>query len=198
MSNLDTFKKYFDNALLDGEVWFDDIKISSNSYYIFFTDMSTNKALGLFSKKYFMTVEFVKDTKKSSLLQRLKLKYFKKSEKLNFDIERLNKIAEIVEEFRKERNIVIGQFEFWLPHCLIDGKEIGTQLVAGSYGVNRELALEYLIQHDMVFKMLYDVETKTYMGLPLMSSYEEAQEYPLGENKKYLLEYRRLNKFLEK
>lgn len=193
---LNSFKRYFNTSDIVGEVWFDDIFISSNSYYVFFKDISTNKVIALFSKKYFMTVELTGKTKKDTIYQKIKSNLLKVPKNLSKQHRNLEKIAEVVEEFRKELGYTISEYEFWIPHCLVDGKEMPIQIVAGSYGISRELALDYLVHNDEIFKMLYDTETNLYMGLPLKDTYEECEDFPLQENLKYLKDFRKLNKYL--
>ena len=123
---------------------------------------------------YILTVELTKETENSKLL---------------------DEIAEIVELFRQEKGLKVEKYSYWLPHCKVDGEVIGSQLVAESYGVSKELALEYLIQYDFVFKELYKKDKKTYFGLPLFDSYEEAEEFPLKDNTK---EYKKGLKHIEK
>ena len=74
-----------------------------------------------------------------------------------------------------------------------------TKLIAESYGVSSELALEYLEQYDAVFSKLYNNRKKTYFGLPLFLTYEEAENYELKDNtKEYIkglkaISYKRIN-----
>ena len=174
IDKLELFKRYFYDSIQVGEQIGTKIWIRSNSYYIFFgEEKQFGKTYALFSKKYFLTVELT-ETENSKLL---------------------DEIAEIVELFRQEKGLKVEKYSYWLPHCKVDGEVIGSQLVAESYGVSKELALEYLIQYDFVFKELYKKDKKTYFGLPLFDSYEEAEEFPLKDNTK---EYKKGLKHIEK
>ena len=75
---------------------------------------------------------------------------------------------------------------------------LDTKLIAESYGISSELALDYLIQYDDIFSKIYDRKKKTYFGLPLLSTYEEAENYILRDNTRlYLRDLKRLNKLLK-
>ena len=196
MTEYEVFKSYVNAVDVLGVVWFDDIYISSNSYYVFFKDIDTNKVIAMFSKKYFITVELVLDKKKRTFKSKLKDWLLGISKSKKDYTETLEKISGVIEEYRKEKGLTVSEYEYWIPHCIVDGKELATQFVASSYGVSRELALEYLIQYDHVFNSLYDTETNLYLGLPLMNTFEEANRYPLKENNKYKKEYRKFTDFL--
>ena len=71
-----------------------------------------------------------------------------------------------------------------MPHCLVNNQTVDTKLIAESYGVSSELALEYLEQYDAVFSKLYNNRKKTYFGLPLFLTYEDAENYELKDNTK--------------
>lgn len=167
MNNLEIFKKYFYNIDLEGEYFLERFWIKSNKYYIFILDsVFKEKTYIMFSKKYYLTIELTKSTKLSKYLELF---------------------SEIVSEFRVEQGLEIEKYEYWLPHCLVNGKKVDTQYIACSYGVSNELAIEYLTQFDEIFKGLYDVKRREYFGLPLFNTFEEAEKYIFKDNtKKYL------------
>lgn len=176
MSNLEIFKKYFYSVDLKGEPFLERMWIKSNKHYVFLVDgLTGDKTYVMFSKKYFMTIELTKQVK------------------LQND---LDMFSDIVDEFRSELDLEVVKYEFWLPHCLVNGVNVKTQFVAESYGVSRELALDYLCKYDEVFSMLYDMKKGLYMGLPLFSSYADAESYKLKDNsKKYIKGLKIVEKF---
>ena len=129
----------------------------------------------MFSKKYYLTIELTKDKKLLSSL---------------------DEFAKIVDLFREENGLEVEKYEFWLPHCQVNGHRVETQFIAESYGVSPELALDYLVQYDEVFNAVYDKKKKEYFGLPLFLSREEAENYSFKENtKKYLKGLKIVDKF---
>ena len=95
--------------------------------------------------------------------------------------------------------MVVSKYEFWLPHCLVNRNIVEHKLIAESYGISRDLALDYIIHYDNVFSELFDKRTETYFGLPLLSSYTECLDYPLKDNtKSYLKGLKKLNNILNK
>ncbi len=176
MSNLEKFKKYYENVDLKGEFFLDRFWIKSNKHYIFIVDGFTqDKTYAMFSKKYYLTIELTKDKKLLSSL---------------------DEFAKIVDLFREENDLEVEKFEFWLPHCQVNGHRVETQFIAESYGVSPELALDYLVQYDEVFNAVYDKKKKEYFGLPLFLSREEAENYSFKENtKKYLKGLKIVDKF---
>lgn len=175
MSSLDIFKKYFYNIDLDGEFFLDRFWIKSNKHYIFILDgVLKDKTYIMFSKKYYLTIEL---TKKKELN-----KY-------------LDEFSNIVIDFRNELGLEVQKYEYWLPHCLVNGNKVNTQYIACSYGVSNELAIEYITQYDEIFKGLYDRKRREYFGLPLFNTYEEAEKYILKDNtKKYLQGLKKIEK----
>lgn len=177
MSLDEIFIKYFNSINLKGERFLDDIWIKSNKYYVFFADeLRMGKTYAMVSKKYYLTIEFTKDKK----IQ-----------------EKLAKIAKIVDNFREMNDLHIKKYQFWLPHCLVNNIVVDTKLIAEAYGVNRDLALSYIIEYDDVFRRLYNSNKAVYFGLPLFDSYEEADNYILKDNtKEYLKGLKVLNKII--
>lgn len=173
--------KYFNSVDLVGEPFLIDntvkIWIRANKFYVYFGEENKlGKTFALFSKKYYMTVELSKD---------LKIK------------DALDKIAEYIDLFREEKGVEIEKYQFWLPHCLVNNIEVETKLIAESYGINRDLALDYLIHYDKVFGRLYDEKRRQYFGLPLLCSYEEAEKYNIRDNtKSYLKGLKQLKKLV--
>ena len=160
----DIFVRYFNTINLKGEPFIDGIWIKSNKFYVFFAEESkVGKTFALVSKKYYLTIELTKD------------KNIRKS---------LDKISKIVDEFRSSQGLEVKKYQFWMPHCLVNNQTVDTKLIAESYGVSSELALEYLEQYDAVFSKLYNNRKKTYFGLPLFLTYEEAENYELKDNTK--------------
>ena len=111
----------------------------------------------------------------------------------------LDIIADVIDLYREQNNLVVSKYEFWLPHCLVNGNIVEHKLIAESYGISRDLALDYIIHYDNIFSELFDKSTKTYFGLPLLSSYDECLDYPLKDNtKRYLKGLKKLNNILKK
>ncbi len=175
---VDIFEKYLETNNNVGEPFLGDIWIRSNKYYVFFgEDIRMGKTYAMFSKKYYMTVELTKQKEMKGFLDDL---------------------SEIVDKIRQKRDLEIHKYQFWMPSCLVNGTVVGTKLIAESYGVSRELALEYLIQYDDIFSKLFDRKKGLYFGLPLLSSYDETEKYILRDNtKEYLRGLRKLNKLLK-
>lgn len=176
---LEKFKKYLAISNSIGEVFLDNIWIRSNNFYVFFGEENQlGKTYAMFSKKYLMTIELSKD------------KVYQKE---------LDIIADVVDLYREQNNLVVSKYEFWLPHCLVNGNIVEHKLIAESYGISRDLALDYIIHYDNIFSELFDKSTKTYFGLPLLSSYDECLDYPLKDNtKRYLKGLKKLNNILKK
>jgi hypothetical protein len=172
---LEIFKKYLKNNNKNGEHFIDDIWIRSNKHYIFFGEENkVGKTFALFSKKYLMTVELSKDVKVRLVL---------------------DKIAEIIDMYRKENGLAIEKFEFWLPHCIVNGNKVDVKLVAESFGISRDLALDYMVQYDEVFSEVY--RKGKYFGLPLFESYDKAVNYPLKDNsREYIKGLRKVQKIM--
>lgn len=179
MQLIDIFEKYYENSNQVGEPFVKSIWIRSNNFYIFFGEKERfGKTYAMFSKKYFITVELTKDKKHSKIL---------------------DEIAKVIDEFRSKNNLVVEKYSFWLPHCLVNGNTVNTQLVAESFGVSRNLALEYLKHYDKVFEQIYNSIDNTYFGLPLFDTYEKAEEYQLSDNtEKYLRGLSDLNSIIKK
>ena len=173
---VEKFRTYFESENGVGELFLDNIWIRSNKHYVFFgEEQKLGKTYALFSKKFYMTVELSKD-------------------KAIKDV--LDKIAEVIDIFRSQEDLVVSRYEFWLPHCQVNGHRVETQFIAESYGVSPELALDYLVQYDEVFNAVYDKKKKEYFGLPLFLSREEAENYSFKENtKKYLKGLKIVDKF---
>ncbi len=174
---LNLFEKYINEVDLVGQKFYDNIWIRSNKFYVYFGEENkVGKTYALFSKKYFLTIELSKEL----TLQN-----------------KFDKIAEVIDLYREKNGLKVEKYQFWLPHCLVNNNLVETKLIAESYGVKRELALEYLIQYDDVFRRLFDKNRRQYMGLPLLDTYEEAENYNLTDNtKKYLKGLRLLNKLI--
>lgn len=169
------FRKYFSNVDLEGEIFFDNIWIKSNHYYIFFLEDSLmGKTIALFSKKYYLTIELSRNKTKQNIL---------------------NRIGEVVDRFREAEGLKVEKYSFWFPHCIVKGGIIETKKVAQSYGVSRELALDYLYHYDKAFAILYNPDTKLYMGMPLLPTCEEAESYTVKDNTR---EYYKALKALKK
>ena len=177
--DVEKFRTYFESENSVGELFLDNIWIRSNKHYVFFgEEQKLGKTYALFSKKFYMTVELSKD-------------------KAIQDI--LDKIAEVIDIFRSQEELVVSRYEFWLPHCTVNGHMVETKLIAESYGVSRELALEYMLTYDDIFSKIYDKNKCSYLGLPLLSSYEEAEKHILRDNTKaYLKGLKKLNNILKK
>ena len=175
---VEILKKYFENENKQGELFIDNVWIRSNKHYVFFGEENPlGKTFALFSKKFYMTVELSKDKNVSLVLDR---------------------IAEVIDIFRSQQGLSISKYEFWLPHCIVNGNIVGTKLIAESYGVTRELALEYLITYDDIFSKIFDSNKYKYFGLPLLCSFEEAEKYTLSDNTRaYLKGLKKLNKLLK-
>lgn len=175
---VEKFRTYFENENGVGELFLDNIWIRSNKHYVFFgEEQKLGKTYALFSKKFYMTVELSKDKSIKDVL---------------------DKIAEIIDVFRSQEGLDVSRYEFWLPHCIVNGHNVDTKLVAESFGVNRELALEYMLAYDDIFSKIYDKNKGKYMGLPLLDSYEAAEKYILRDNtKEYLKGLKKLNKLLK-
>lgn len=167
MSNLEIFKKYFNCVDLVGQPFLNRMWIKSNKHYVFLIDgLTQDKTYVMFSKKYYMTIELTKNKK--------------------FE-EDLNSFAEIVDLFREEEGLSVEKYEFWLPHCMVNGHTVETQFIAEAYGVSEKLVIDYMCKYDEVFNALYDSKKGLYMGLPLFSCREEAEKYTFKDNtKKYL------------
>lgn len=176
MQLLDTFEKYFYSENAVGEEFVNGFWIKSNKYYVFFG--KDGKTYSLVSKKYYMTVEL---------------------SKMESVIETLDIIGVIVEEFRKKNDLELKEYEFWLPGCLVNGNKVETHFLARCYGVSKDLALDYLIQYDDIFRGLYDKKTGHYFGLPIFTDYDEAKNYIIRDNtKKYLKGLKTLKKLQNK
>lgn len=175
---IEIFKYYLDNENNVGELFLDDIWIRSNKYYVFFGEEERmGKTFAMFSKKYLLTIELTKD---------------------KMVLESLNRISKVIEIVRESLGYKIEKFQFWLPHCLVNNILVDTKLIAESYGIDRDLALDYLIHYDTVFSKLYNIKMNSYFGLPLFSSYEEAENFKLRDNTKdYLKGLKKLNKILK-
>lgn len=174
---LEKFKYYLNYSDSKGEWINNQIWIRSNEFYVFFGEENQfGKTYAMFSKKYFMTIELVNSEKYQDFL---------------------DFIADLVNLYREQMGLKVEKYEFWLPHCIVNGITVESKLIAESYGVSRELALEYMAQYDKAFKVLYDKKKKSYFGLPLLSSYEECETYPLKDNsKKYLQGLKTLKKII--
>lgn len=172
---VEVFEKYFETVNFKGECFFDSIWIRSNKFYVFLGEKDRyGKTFAMFSKKYFLTIELTQNEKYNKVL---------------------DFIGEITDKFRTNRYLVVEKYSFWLPHCLVNNNEVKAQLVAESFGVSRELALDYLIHYDKVFQKVYDKRYELYLGLPLLDSFESAKEYPLQDNTKgYLDGLKKLNR----
>ena len=175
---VEIFEKYFNTVNTVGEPFIDNIWIRSNKFYVFFADeVQMGKTYGMFSKKYYMTVELTKDKGVQTVL---------------------DKVSRVVDAFREQQGLEVTKYEFWLPHCTVNGMNVNTKLIAESFGVSRELAVDYLIHYDEIFSKIYDEKKGVYFGLPLLSSYEEAENYILRDNtKEYLKGLKKLNKLLK-
>lgn len=175
---VEIFEKYLDINDTNGEVFLENIWIRSNNYYIFFgEEKRMGKTYAMFSKKYLMTIELTQD----------------KSLKDTMD-----KIAEVIDVVRDAMEVEVTKYQFWLPHCTVNGITVDTKLIAESYGVSYDLALDYLIQYDDIFSKIYDRKKGLYFGLPLLPTYEEAENYILRDNTRlYLRDLKRLNKLLK-
>lgn len=171
------FERYVNQIDLKGQNFFENIWIRSNKFYVSFGEENKlGKTYALFSKRYYLTIELSKEAK----IQ-----------------DKLGRIAEVIDLYRENKGLKVEKYQFWLPHCLVNDNLVETKLIAESYGVNRELALEYLIQYDEVFGRLFDKNRRLYFGLPLLDTYEEAENYILTDNtKKYLKGLRLLNKLV--
>ena len=172
------FEKYLNTNDTTGEHFTNNIWIRSNNYYVFFgEEMKMGKTYVMFSKKYLMTIELTKD----------------KGLELTLD-----RIADVIDIVREKMGVQVEKYQFWLPHCTVNGITVDTKLIAESYGVSSELALDYLIQYDDIFSKIYDKKRGLYFGLPLLSSYDEAENYILRDNTRlYLRDFKRLNKLLK-
>ena len=175
---LEIFKNYYHSENVVGEQFIDSIWIRSNKFYVFFgEERQMGKTYAMFSKKYCMTVELTKDKSVQSIL---------------------DKVSEVVDAYRNFMGIEVSKYEFWLPHCTVNGMNVKTKLIAESFGISRELAVDYLIHYDEIFSKIYDEKKAVYFGLPLFSSYEEAENYILRDNTRaYLKGLKKLNKLLK-
>lgn len=175
---VEIFEKYFDTENTVGEPFIDNIWIRSNKFYVFLgEEMQMGKTYGMFSKKYYMTVELTKDKGIQAVL---------------------DKVSKVIDAFREKQGLEVVKYEFWLPHCTVNGINVETKLIAESFGVSRELAVDYLIHYNEIFSKIYDEKKAVYFGLPLLSSYEEAENYILRDNtKEYLKGLKKLNKLLK-
>ena len=178
LSLIDKFEKYLESADATGEPFLEDIWIRSNKYYIFFGESAKmGKTYAMFSKKYMMTIELTKDKSLQGIM---------------------NKISVVSDAVREKMGMKIEKYQFWLPHCIVNGITVETKLIAESYGISSELALDYLIQYDDIFSKIYDRKKKTYFGLPLLATHAEAENYILRDNTRvYLRDLKRLNKLLK-
>ena len=174
---LQIFTYYMENSDKNGTEFIDGLYIKSNDYYVFFMDnINIGHTFALFSKKYYITIELTKDKGVIGVL---------------------DKISDVINKYREEKNLEIVKFQFWLPHCYVNNQLVQTKLLAESYGVTCELALEYLLEYDDVFQKLYNTKSRTYFGLPLFETYEEAEEYVLKDNsKEYIKGLKKLKRIL--
>lgn len=170
--------KYFDTSDTVGEHFIDNIWIRSNSFYVFFgEERAVGKTYAMLSKKYYLTIELEKDVE------------IKRS---------LDRISKVIDIFRSGRGVNINKYQFWLPHCLVNGTLVETKLIAESFGITRELSLDYLMHYNDIFSKIYDIKKNNYLGLPLLETYEEAEKYKLRDNTKdYLKGLKKLSKLLK-
>lgn len=176
---LEIFENYFYSENVVGEQFIDSIWIRSNKFYVFFgEEAQMGKTYAMVSKKYCMTVELTKDKGVQSIL---------------------DKVSEVIDAFRDNIDAEVSKYEFWLPHCTVNGVTVNTKLIAESFGISRELALDYLVHYDEVFSQIYNEKKGVYFGLPLLGSYDEAENYKLRDNtREYLKGLKKLNKILQK
>lgn len=176
---LEIFKHYLEHSDDKGTAFVGNLYIKSNKFYVYFMDdINIGHTFALFSKKYYITIELTK----------------------NKDVMRvLDKISEIINIYREENNLQIQKYQFWLPHCYVNNNLVESKLLAESYGVNRELALEYLIDYDDIFHEVYNSKCQTYFGLPLFKSFEDAENYDLCDNsKEYIKGLKKVKKVLNR
>ena len=84
----------------------------------------------------------------------------------------INSNPTIIDMYRKENGLAIEKFEFWLPHCIVNGNKVDVKLVAESFGISRVVKRaavffisEYAFTYPLLMKSKVEKESKLTFAL---------------------------------